>query len=237
MNKLIVFSRDIISKILRRIGGPFYKIATVISPIAPPEISRAIQDWRKAEGDKTLRLRYDLTQESIAFDLGGFEGQWASDIFAMYCCNVYIFEPVSKYYDYIVNRFARNPKIRVYQFGLAGKNLRTTISLADNSSSIVRSIPNAQIAEIQLIKIDNFMNHEIISFIDLIKINIEGAESDLLESLINSNLVLKLRNIQVQFHNFLPDAEQRMEEIQRRLEETHKLTYQYKFVWENWTLK
>jgi hypothetical protein len=44
-------------------------------------------------------------------------------------------------------------------------------------------------------------------------------------------------NVQVQFHDFVPDAERRMRRIQEKLGKTHSLTYQYLFVWENWALK
>jgi hypothetical protein len=46
--------------------------------------------------------------------------------------------------------------------------------------------------------------------------------------------VRQIENIQVQFHDFVPDAEGRMQRIQEKLAQTHELTYQYLFVWENW---
>ena len=46
-----------------------------------------------------------------------------------------------------------------------------------------------------------------------------------------------IANIQVQFHDFVLDAESRMKSIQADLRKTHELTYQYDFVWENWKLK
>ena len=44
--------------------------------------------WFDIKGDKTLRLQYPLNEESIVFDLGGYHGQWASDIFNKYMCNI-----------------------------------------------------------------------------------------------------------------------------------------------------
>jgi hypothetical protein len=41
----------------------------------------------------------------------------------------------------------------------------------------------------------------------------------------------------VQFHDFVPNAEPRMRQIQQALAETHELTYAYPFVWENWRRK
>ncbi|MDA8326743.1 MAG: hypothetical protein M0033_11065, partial [Nitrospiraceae bacterium] len=60
---------------------------------------------------------------------------------------------------------------------------------------------------------------------------------DLLDHLIETGVVNQIGNIQVQFHDFAPNAESRMSDIQRKLALTHKLTYQYRFVWENWERK
>ena len=89
----------------------------------------------------------------------------------------------------------------------------------------------------RLVKAINFLQDSHIEKIDLMKINIEGGEYDLLEHLIDFGYVKYIKNIQVQFHDLLPNAEQRMLMIQRELEKTHNLTYQYLFVWENWRLK
>ena len=90
---------------------------------------------------------------------------------------------------------------------------------------------------IKMQKTSEFFAVHQIDLIDLMKINIEGGEYDLLDHLITSNLVSRIKNIQVQFHDFIPDANSRMKNIQNELAKTHELTYQYKFVWENWRLK
>ena len=70
--------------------------------------------------------------------------------------------------------------------------------------------------------------------IDLIKINIEGGEFELLERMFEQGLVAKCKNIQIQFHDFFPEAKSLRQDIRERLKETHHLTYDYYFVWENW---
>ena len=50
--------------------------------LSPQE--RRLLPWLAVEGDATLRVDYDLDQDSLVFDLGGFTGQWASDIFGRY---------------------------------------------------------------------------------------------------------------------------------------------------------
>jgi FkbM family methyltransferase len=191
--------------------------------------------WIKDNGDKTHRLNYDLSDESLVIDLGGYEGQWASDIFSMYCCKVYIFELVPDYANNIKNRFAKNKHIKVYPFGLASNNITTKISVTGDSSSSYK--PSGEMIDVQLMSASDFFEDNNISFVNLMKINIEGGEYDVVEHLISTNLITKIQNIQIQFHDFFPDAKDRMREIQSHLAITHKLTYQYEFVWENWVLR
>ncbi|CAD6491956.1 MAG: hypothetical protein EMLJLAPB_00203 [Candidatus Argoarchaeum ethanivorans] len=69
------------------------------------------------------------------------------------------------------------------------------------------------------------------------KINIEGDEYSLFEHLIETGLVNQIDNMQVPFYDFVPNAEQRMIEIQQKIATTHNLTHQYKFVWDNWKIE
>jgi hypothetical protein len=47
---------------------------------------------------------------------------------------------------------------------------------------------------------------------------------------------MRITNLQVQVHDFVPTAEQRMHALQRGLAQTYEMTYQYPFIWENWRL-
>jgi hypothetical protein len=70
--------------------------------------------------------------------------------------------------------------------------------------------------------------------IDLIKINVEGAEYEILEKVLDHGLAGQLHDIQVQFHGVVPDAAARRDALRGRLVRTHRLTYDFPFVWENW---
>jgi len=201
--------------------------------LSPEEIR--VLPWIRDNGDKTHRLQYDLHEHSLVLDLGGYEGQWASDIFSMYCCQIHIFEPVPKYVQNIKQRFERNSHIHVHQFGLSNTDAITAVAVTGDSSSCYKH--GEETVSIQLVMASKFFEKNKISNVDLMKINIEGGEYDLLDHLISTQLVKNIRNLQIQFHDFFPDAEERMKKIQSELERTHKLTYQYEFVWENWVLK
>ena len=127
--------------------------------------------WIRDNGDKTHRLHYDLSKQSVVMDLGGYEGQWSSDIFSMYCCQIHIFEPVPDFSENIKRRFARNPNIRVHQFGLACNDVTTSISLTGDSSSRYKN--SEKMVNIQLITASKFFEEFNISSVSLMKLYLE----------------------------------------------------------------
>lgn len=198
--------------------------------------AQRVISWFADKGDETLRLDYELNENSIIFDIGGYKGEFARDIFCKYQSTIYVFEPLKEFYDICVKRFINNKKVHSYNFGLADKSFDTEINISDNASSIF-NVEGVK-TKIRLESIVNFVQTNQIDTVDLMKINIEGGEYDLLNSLIEHKLIHKFKNIQVQFHDFvITNPRERMEKIQNELSKTHELTYQYDFVWENWKLK
>jgi FkbM family methyltransferase len=212
---------SIINKVLRR--------------VFPTKQAKRVKPWMQVNGDKTLRLNYDLSENSIVFDLGGYEGQWASDIFSKYKCKIFVFEPYKDYAKNIRTRFLKNNSIKVFDFGLGKEDKNMTLYSNHDGSSVFKKTGLS--FEIEIKKATLFIRNQDLSFIDLMKINIEGGEYDLLEELIDSGMIKSINNVQVQFHDFVPDAYARMKKIHALLEKTHQLTYSYEFVWENWQLK
>jgi FkbM family methyltransferase len=224
------------------------KLVHLMSESAPNESNTSVQEtqesiqakrvtqWFKDNGDKTLRLNYDLNPMSLVFDLGGYEGQWASDIYSMYNCKILIFEPYLPFAQNIKFRFKNNHNIQTYEFGLGARTEKVGFSVLDNSSTMFQT--KLQNEAIDIVSVADFLRENSIQSVDLVKINIEGAEYELLECLLNNDLICIFKNIQVQFHDFIvEDAEERMKAIQNKLSLTHELTYHYNFVWDNWKIK
>jgi FkbM family methyltransferase len=199
------------------------------------EQSSAIQRWFRDKGDSTLRLDYPLTEDSVVFDVGGYKGEWSQQIATRYNPYIYIFEPVPHFYSLIVEKFEHNPKIKVFDFGLFDTTKTDSLVLDNDGSSLYGSADDH--IEISLMDVDGFLKKHHIKEIDLIKINVEGAEYPLLRRMIDKGIVQKCGDIQVQFHTFYPDAVKLRDEIRASLENTHSLTYDYTFVWENWRRK
>jgi FkbM family methyltransferase len=198
----------------------------------PSEKKKTLRRWRKDGGDLKLRYDYPLTPDSVVLDVGGFEGEWGEKIFNKYRSEIHVFEPVASFYESVESLFKNNSKVNVHHFGLGGENRTEAISLEDNASSIYKA--NGQREEIHIVDIAKWMKENGLSEIDLMKINIEGGEYELLEKLIQCDALKYFKNIQVQFHDFVPKADMRMKKIQDELAKTHRTTYSYRYIWENW---
>jgi len=178
--------------------------------------------WQQQRLER-LRYEYDLNRESNVIDLGAYQGEWAKEINARYGCNAIAVEPTEYIRDYkgkIINKAAgtHNGKL---SFG--GRCYYSSIfEVCDH--------------EYECFDINPFL--ESYSTIDLLKVNIEGAEYDLLQHIISAGLHTRIKNIQVQFHQIegVP-YQQWYEEISKQLSLTHHLTWHYPYCWENWELK
>jgi FkbM family methyltransferase len=202
------------------------------APELPDERELSYARWVNDAGDKTHRLDYRLSALDIVVDLGGYEGQWTSDIYSRYRCKVHVVEPVASYAKTIAERFEKNEDVFVHQCALGAQSGSVNIALSADASSAFKTTENVELANVVLF--DHWMKQLAIDEIALLKINIEGGEYDLLDYLIENGIVKKIHNIQIQFHDFVPDAASRMAVIQRQLSSSHRLTYQYLYVWENW---
>jgi FkbM family methyltransferase len=186
--------------------------------------------WRLFDGDNSLRIDYNLNTNSIVFDVGGYKGEWSEKLIPKYNCFIFIFEPVKEYYDIIINKFRNNKKIKVYNFGLSNEDKHIEICKDENKSSTnIMNTSNKEV--IELVDISNFIIKNNINKIDLLKINIEGDEYNVIDSLFKNNIIKNILNIQVQFHNFVNDYLLKVNKAKNELIKTHFMTYGFDCVW------
>jgi FkbM family methyltransferase len=217
----------LIQKLISRIKGKFF----------PSKHDLTVRQWWADGGDYELRFNYDLSEASFILDLGGYEGQWASDLFSRFKSRIVVFEPVRSFSERIKKRFDKNDSIEVIQYGLGASSRHETISLDADGSSVFKTSAKSNSEDIKIVDVKDWMEDRAIEEIDLIKINIEGGEYELLNRLIETGLIKRMKNIQVQFHRISNSSLLEMQQIQKELSKTHTPTYQYEFVWENWTQK
>lgn len=220
-----------LAKIARRINF-LYRHHVIKDPFTQ-EVSR----WFADKGDETLRLDYDLDEDSVVFDLGGYVGDFAFEINKRYGSKVYIFEPVTEFYNVCLDRFKDNKDIDCYNFGLSSRNERRSIGLSANASSFFSPVDGTATEDVEVRSIIDFIQEKRLPKIGLLKINIEGGEYDVLDSLINCGWIRKIEYLQIQFHDFIDGAVRRRLDIRESLSNSHEEMWCYEFVWESWKLK
>ncbi len=229
--KLLVTNPSLFIK--KVFGGPLrlYKIH-----ILKDEFIIEMTRWKKNKGDKTHRLDYPtLTEESIVFDLGGYLGDFAHAINKKYGCYVYVFEPHQKFYEECTKRFSINPKVTPLNFGVSDVDGKFFLSdSVDGSSFSNPTHENKQGIECIVKEFFKTLSDLDIAKVNLMKINIEGGEYPLLMHIADNDKLGLVDEYQIQFHNFIEDAEHKRESIIKFLSKTHKRTWCYTFVWENW---
>lgn len=199
---------------------------------------QARKRWRRDRGDQTLRLDYPLDAGSVVFDLGGYHGDFAQAMHERYGCTVYLFEPVPRFYQHCVDRFRGNPAIRCFNFGFAAQDGTLRISNDENASSLYTELAAApDHEEVAVRSFIAFVREHGIERIDLLKINIEGGEFEVLPQIVEHDYARHIRHLQIQFHDFIPNARPMRESIRQSLSATHSESWCYPFVWESWESK
>ncbi len=207
-----------------------YKLHVVRDPF-----TRAHRRWVKDRGDETLRLDYPLSPDSLVLDVGGYRGEWTHRIVERYDPFVLIIEPVPTYAKWLRKRFHDNPKVEVFDFALAEKDDVAEFTLLEDGSSLFRN--GGTRITVRCRDVVAFLAERGIGRIDLMKVNIEGGEYPLLDRMLDADLCRCCRDLQIQFHDIFPGAGSWRQGIRERLAQTHALTYDYEFVWENWCLR
>lgn len=193
--------------------------------------------WRRDDGDRMLRPSYPLADGSVVWDLGGYQGEFAAQLHQRYGCKVVVFEPMPKFFRHCTERFAGNPAINCLPYGLGAHNGQLEISDDADASSFLRIPAGSGLVTAEIRALPEVWQELSTAQVDLMKINIEGGEYDVLESLIASDLIRRVRHLQVQFHNFVPRAYDMRDALRRRLAATHREDWCYEFVWESWSLR
>ena len=193
------------------------------------------QNWFDDKGDTTLRLNYPLTKDSIVFDVGGYEGSFVEKINEKYGCYIYVFEPIPSYFLAIQAKFKAYPNIVVINAAIAEINGKSIMKVYGDKTGFFAE--KGKPVVVNCITLDQAMIDLGVQEIDLLKLNIEGAEYTVLDYMIKKNLVEKCNDIQVQFHTCFPNYRYCYDVIKKDLLKTHIITYEYSYVWENYQRK
>ena len=191
--------------------------------------------WFLKNWDNTFLVNYPLNNDSVVIDVGWYVGSFSDKILSKYNCNIYIFEPVKKYYDLLKEKYKNNKKVFILPFGLGNKNDKLSINIDGERSSIYTSKENEE--QIVIKPFHEVFSEQEIEKIDLMSINIEWWEYDLINNIIGNKIIDKIAFLQIQFHDFVDYAEDKRKKAIEEIKKTHKVHYSYPFVWESFTKK
>ena len=190
--------------------------------------------WTLRKGDSKLSLDYPLNKDSVVFDVGAYEGNFTEKLHSKFRCNIHAFEPLLEYSTYLKKKFKDDPNVVIHEFGLLDENSELKLSNIDGSSSIFSRPEGALDISVNMKSFSTFIEKESISKIDLMYINIEGSEYRLLRQILDSGFINNIDHLQIQFHNFVNNAEKLRNKIRKDLLKTHKNNFNYPFIWERW---
>ncbi|MDG2126618.1 MAG: FkbM family methyltransferase [Fuerstiella sp.] len=208
----------------------FYKRTVLKDPFLV-----SVKRWKRDRGDTTLRQDYSLNENSVVLDVGGYQGDFTQAMINRFGCRVFVFEPMPLFSEQCTRQFANDPRVSVLPYGLGTSDEQLFVSTSDDASSFFRHHDTNESVTAQIRDVSWVWQELDLEHVDLIKVNIEGGEYPLLRRLIETNLIRQVSNIQVQFHDFVEDAELQRNELRQRLQPSHDETWCYEFVWENWS--
>lgn len=181
---------------------------------------------------------YDLTPDSVVWDVGCFEGNWAAQVMTTYGCRVEAFEPVPAFFNKCAERFAGNERIRLWPFALGESDRSDTFGVKGDMSGLCCETPNEfiQVAVRDVVSVLENLHGEF-DPVAVLKLNCEGSEYPILERILGLGLEKRFTHLQVQFHALGHDFQRRHDAIFAALASTHELKYHEPFCWTGWSLR
>ena len=150
---------------------------------------------------KLVNLEH-INNNSIILDIGANIGDVTDVIMKKYNPNIYCYEPNISCYNYMLKRFKKNSKIKIFNVAVSnfsGKtflyfhNKSTNISEFNERSSLKKEKDGLDInkkIEVNCINIKEILEKH--NQIDLIKIDIEGSEYEVMPEIIKNKDKIKM---------------------------------------------
>jgi len=192
-----VKSRDILKKVNAKVMAPAFRFfgwdSLTRSKIHPRkdlvELGSAYGGWVvPADLLNPASICYCVgCGEDISFDL---------ELIRRFNCDVYAFDPTPRAVAYVAEHAGENGKYRFAEVGLWDKPDTLRFYAPKDPRHVSHSLVNLQktadYIEVQVDRLRNVMEETGHTRLDLLKIDIEGAEYKVIESLLEDNLDIKI---------------------------------------------
>lgn len=158
-----------------------------------------------------------LDATAVVVDLGAHKGEFSSEINRRYGCRCHMVEALPALYAQI----EETASLKKYPFAMASSDGPLSLFVSDNpeANSIAQAAGMQATVPVEGVTLATFMVRAGLDRIDLLKIDIEGAEIGLLESA-GDDVFSAIGQITIEFHDFVPGLVEaaQVEAVTRRLE-------------------
>jgi FkbM family methyltransferase len=181
-----------------------------------------------------------LDSHNVVIDGGAYKGEWLDSVALQYGCFIESYEAVPEFAQHLSQRYARNSRISVHACALGSENGSAVIALADNGSTILPQRSRGASPSVQITTRDTRTELRRIAQqhpIGCVKLNVEGSEYEILESLERNEGFGVSKSWLVQFHHVDEASARRRQRIQDALTATHRCAWCFDFIWELWIRK
>jgi len=186
------------------------------------------------DGGNEILFKYlVLDNNSIVIDGGCYFGDFTKEILIRFGSRVLSFEPLKKEYKQLVFRFQKNKLVNLYNQAIYDSEKKIPISLDGLNSSIFSNIKIKKKIFIKTFNITNIFKKY--KKINLLKLNVEGAEYKILLRLIKKKKLHNIDSYLIQFHP-INGSQLDLKKIRKSfLQQGFKQIFNYNYVWEYWS--
>jgi len=160
-----------------------------------------------------------IEANSVVLDLGANRGDFAHAVIERFHCRVVSAEPVKELYE----RIPRHSLLELLPVAVGGKNQSTPMNVFSARCASVLGPINLQegltTQSVKMVTLADLRRHAHANQVDLLKLDIEGAEIEVFNSCNNVDLQ-SVMQITVEFHDFLyPELAKSVIAIRKRMHE------------------
>ena len=159
-----------------------------------------------------------LRDDSIVIDMGSHLGQFSHQVSKLFGCQCYAIEALPS----LFNKIKETSLVKKFNYAISSKSQPLEFCISDNPEAnhiaTVSFEGDGKHQKIQVngITLNDFLEENNIDNIDLLKVDIEGAEFELFSSL-NDETICQIKQITIEFHDFMFDCKNEVKKIKKRL--------------------
>lgn len=187
--------------------------------------------WHRDPANEARLLNVCLGDRDVVIDGGGYQGDFCDALISQFPeISVLVFEPDQDMCHVIGKRMAPATNVEVRQAALWSSDQTLAFSRRGIASTVS---PDLQGLSTTVIGADVAGVIDEAQRVALLKLNIEGAEYEVLGRLCGGPWIGQIDQLLVQFHR-VPGSGRSYRTVVQSLERTHRRVWRWPWVWEYW---